>query len=97
MKKVVYAFVAASVLSLSAAPAFAKANNTIVVAQDEKVAVKIEELPEAVKAALKGDEHKEWVAESATLDKAKGVYEITLKKGAETKTVKFDKDGNKVA
>jgi hypothetical protein len=80
------------------------ANNTqdvaIVNFQDEKKPVKVEELPDAVKAALAGDEYKEWKAEEAFMVKpASGAehYEIKLKKGEEAKTVKLDKDGKVVA
>ena len=73
---------------------------TIVRLQDEKKPVKVEELPDAVKATLAGDDYKEWMAEKAFQVKpATGAeyYEIELKKGEETKTVKLDKDGKPVA
>lgn len=80
------------------------ANNTqdvaIVKFQDEKKPVKVEELPDAVKSTLAGDEYKEWMAEEAFHVKpATGSehYEIKLKKGEESKTVKLDKDGKVVA
>jgi hypothetical protein len=33
---------------------------------------------------------------SAYEDKAKGEYEVEVKNGAEVKTLKFDKEGNKI-
>lgn len=77
-----------------------KQDVAIVNMQDEKKPVKVEELPDAVKAALAGDDYKEWMAEKAYHVKpATGTehYEIELKKGEEVKTVKLDKDGKVVA
>jgi len=68
--------------------------------QDEKKPVKVEELPDAVKATLASDDYKEWQAEKAYWVKpATGdeYYEVELKKGDEAKTVKMDKDGKVVA
>jgi len=72
----------------------------IVQQQDEKVPVKVEELPDAVKTALAADDYKEWMPEKAFHVKpATGneYFEVELKKGEETKTVKLDKDGKVVA
>lgn len=77
-----------------------KQDVAIVNFQDEKKPVKVEELPDAVKAALSGDDYKEWKPEEAFWVKpASGAeyYEIKLKKGEEAKTVKLDKDGKVVA
>lgn len=77
-----------------------KQDVAIVKFQDERKEVKVEELPDAVKAALAGDDYKEWTAEKAFMVKpASGAeyYEIGLKKGDEMKTVKLDKDGKVVA
>lgn len=68
--------------------------------QDEKKEVKVEELPDAVKATLASDEYKEWQAQKAYMVKpgtGAEYYEIELKKGEEAKTVKLDKDGKVVA
>ncbi|SEL04287.1 intein N-terminal splicing region [Chitinophaga rupis] len=68
--------------------------------QDEKKPVKVEELPDAVKATLASDDYKEWKADKAFWVKpATGAeyYEVELKKGEEAKTVKLDKDGKVVA
>lgn len=74
--------------------------HVIVAFQDEKKPVKAEELPDAVKGTLAGDEYKEWKVEKAFQVKpATGAeyYELELKKGEEAKTVKLDKDGKVVA
>jgi len=60
----------------------------------EKVKIKSEELPEAVKKSLEAQEYRGWMISSAY--KAGDIYEVELKNGAETKTVKFSKDGKKV-
>jgi hypothetical protein len=64
------------------------------VQQGEKVKIKSEELPEAVKKSLEAQEYRGWMISSAY--KAGDVYEVELKNGAETKNVKFNKDGKKV-
>jgi beta-mannanase len=63
---------------------------------DEKVKVKLEELPEAVKNALATEPFSAWSAESAMLNKTKDHYEIEVKKGAEKRVLKFSKDGKAV-
>lgn len=63
---------------------------------DEKVAVKAEELPESIKKALSAEEYKGWVIQDANIVKTGEVshYEVSLaNEKKETKTVKFDKDG----
>lgn len=62
--------------------------------QDEKVKIKSEELPDAVKKALEAQEYRGWMISSAY--KAGDNYEVELKNGAETKTVRFNKDGKKI-
>jgi ribosomal protein L21E len=99
MKKVMIA--AAALLS---SVAFVKAQNATEsdkavaapteVQQGEKVKIKSEELPEAVKKSLEAQEYRGWMISSAY--KAGDIYEVELKNGAETKTVKFSKDGKKV-
>jgi hypothetical protein len=61
--------------------------------QDEKTKIKSEELPEAVKKALEAQEYRGWLIDAAYHVKATDSYEVQLKNGAETKTVKFDKEG----
>lgn len=57
----------------------------------EKTEIKAESLPEAVKKALTGDDYKGWEITKAYV--VKEVYEVELKKGSDTKTFKFDKEG----
>ncbi|HEY9006021.1 hypothetical protein [Ohtaekwangia sp.] len=64
--------------------------------QDEKTKIKAEELPQTIKKALEGEDYRGWLINAAYHNKAKNTYEVELKNGAETKTVKFDKDGKKV-
>lgn len=100
MKKVFFA-----ALAVTAGVAFANAkeitsNNKVaqpVSLQEERVKIKTTELPEAITTALQGTDYTGWTADTAYQLKTSGQYEVTLKKGTETKTVKFDKDGNKIS
>ena len=71
-------------------------NQTPAAQQEEKVKIKPEELPEAVKKALEMQDYRGWLVDAAYKDTAKETYEVHLKNGAETKIVKFNKDGKKV-
>lgn len=62
--------------------------------QDDKAKIKSEELPEAVKKALEAQEYRGWLIDAAYHVKSTDSYEVELKNGAETKTVKFNKDGS---
>lgn len=68
----------------------------IVAKFDEKVKVKKEDLPEAVKASLAGNDYKGWEISECYMYKEAGTYEIELKNGDEKKTVKLDKDGKAI-
>jgi hypothetical protein len=72
--------------------------NLVVSAQqaDEKVKMKMEDLPEAVKTTLATEPYSGWKAETAYLNKTKDHYEIEVKKGIEKRTLKFLKDGKAV-
>jgi len=61
--------------------------------QDDKAKIKSEELPDAVKKALEAQEYRGWLIDAAFHVKSTDSYEVQLKNGAETKTVKFTKDG----
>ena len=61
--------------------------------QDDKTKIKSEELPEAVKKSLEAQEYRGWLINSAFHVKSTDSYEVELKNGAETKVVKFSKDG----
>ncbi|MEJ5961366.1 hypothetical protein [Pedobacter immunditicola] len=98
MKKIILsaAFLAfAGVASVQASEVSAPAMITV---QDSttKTPVKLEELPDPVKATLQSDKYKEWVPTTAFLvtaaDKSEW-YQIDVKKGEETASLKVGKDG----
>lgn len=101
MKKLVFAMMAfgASVVAVQAqdspAPESASPSTAAVATQDDKVKIKAEELPEAVKKSLEAQEYKGWLINAAYHVKSTDSYEVELKNGAETKTFKFDKEGKK--
>lgn len=64
--------------------------------QGDKAKIKADELPDAVKKSLEAQEYKGWLINTAYEDKKAGTYEVELKNGAETKTIKFDKEGKKI-
>lgn len=66
--------------------------------QTGKVKIKKEDLPSAVTEKLE-DSYEGWTIVQAYKTNSadnptKDVYEVELKKGTQTQTVKFDKDGN---
>lgn len=65
----------------------------VIAKYDEKVKIKKEELPEAVRTALAGNDYKGWEITEAYKYKEAGTFEVELKNGEEKKTVKLDKDG----
>jgi hypothetical protein len=100
MKKLMFAF-AAMLGSVAFVSAQDGSNNIVkapetAVNQDEKVKIKSEELPAPVKKALETQDYRGWLIDSAFKYAATETYEVHLKNGAETKIVKFDKDGKKV-
>ncbi|MBX2896732.1 MAG: hypothetical protein KF763_14900 [Cyclobacteriaceae bacterium] len=64
--------------------------------QDELVKITTDELPEAVKQTLATADYKSWTVEEAYHNKTKDHYELKVKKEAETKTLKFAKDGKEI-
>lgn len=94
MKKLL--FLALSLLLLantySLAKRMIKESSAAVYRQEEKVKIKKEELPEAVLKTLDGDAFKGWTVSNSYKLKD-NEYEVELKKGGNTQTVKFDKDG----
>ena len=98
MKKVIFVLSLMVIASVGFVSAASSTNNSAAysILQDEKEKIKPEELPEPVKTTLNGDEYKGWLVQTAYRVKAKDVYEIELKKGAETKTLRFDKEGKVV-
>lgn len=95
MKKVIFALIAvvASGVVVNATPMKASDAETTINTQEEKVKIKPEELPEAVQTAIKED-YQGWEISQAYKYTLKENFEVELKKETETKTVKFDKDGN---
>jgi hypothetical protein len=66
---------------------------------DDKTVVKLEELPEAVKATLASPSLKAWTATEAFLVKnaeGKEYYAINVKKENESGSIQLDKDGKPV-
>lgn len=95
MKKLFFVFAA---ICFVAAPALAVVSSDVsVVVQDEKVKITENELPEAVKSTLKGEDYKTWSVNAVYHLKNADQYEVELKNEAETKTVKFDKEGKVVS
>ncbi len=100
MKKLIISAFALSLISYSVVEARNIIEpNSVVISLQEKVAVKPEDLPEAVKTTLSGEAYTGWEVSGAFLvtkeDKSQ-YFEIAVKKGEETATVNLDKDGKKV-
>ena len=93
-----FAFLAlfVSVIAVNAQENPAPSSAAVSVQQDEKIKIKSEELPEAVKKSLEAQEYKGWLINAAYHDKKTGSYDVELKNGAETRTAKFDKEGKKL-
>ncbi|HEY3403411.1 MAG TPA: hypothetical protein VGK59_08500 [Ohtaekwangia sp.] len=98
MKRIMFMLVAlvASVAVQASVVGINEMKSQAQVAQDDRVKIKAEELPETVKKSLEAEEYRGWLISSAHHIKSKDQFEIELKNGAETKTVTFDKEGKKV-
>jgi hypothetical protein len=86
--------------------------STSMAQEDGRVKIKSQDLPDAVKKSLEGQDFRGWLVNSsykvkssnvnddtsisATGATATEVYIVELKNGAQTKTVRFDKDGKKL-
>jgi uncharacterized membrane protein YkoI len=95
MKKLMLSFILCS----AALFAFAQEPAATPPAQDQKASemqVSATDLPPAITAALQGQDYSGWTVSNATKKEKDGktYYKVDLKNGAETKTVKFDADGN---
>lgn len=94
MMKKLFSLLALSLITLGSVNASTvDGNQETVVAQDDKVKIKNEELPETVKTTLKGEAYKDWTVNAAYHIKSSDQYELELKKDVETKTIKLDKEG----
>jgi hypothetical protein len=102
MKKIMFSMAVAILTSVSlanATPTFASITPASVTVDQEKVEVKPEELPDAVKATLAAEPYNAWQIQKAFLlpgENDTPVYEIALIKGEETSAVKLNKDGKVV-
>lgn len=105
MKKLIVSAVALTMISFASlqTSVAAEGRNTITEnaapAQQDKVAVKPENLPDGIKKTIKGEEFSGWKVTKAFLvtaeDKSQ-YYELQVAKGSESARVKLDKDGNNV-
>lgn len=101
MKRIIIAAIAVTATSVTFAQSTAAATQgtsvTIVNEEREKTPVKLEDLPDAVKKALKGPEFDGWKPVTAywvKSDKA-SYYEIEVAKGEDKKTVNLAADGTR--
>ena len=99
MKKII---LSALFLAFGTTAIFAETENkstteTVYILQDEKTPIKLEALPDSVKATLAGEEFKEWTASEAfvvTPKEGAKHFEVVLKNAEEqVAVVKFGEDG----
>ena len=102
MRKVVMSLVC-SVALAAAWPADLRAQAVetpaVTQTQQEKTAIKPEELPDAVKKTLSSETYEGWTIEEAfkiTEENKADVFEVRVKKGEETATMQFDAAGQKI-
>ncbi len=67
-------------------------------AGSEMQPVATSDLPAAITASLESQDYSGWTVSNAYKKEKDGkiIYKVEMKNGAETKTVKFDADGNKL-
>jgi hypothetical protein len=100
MKKLLFALVmctaAFAALAQDPAPAATPAPAQDQTASEQPIAAS--DLPAAITASLQGQDYTGWTVSNAVKKEKDGktYYKVELKNGAETKTVKFDADGNKM-
>ncbi len=63
---------------------------------DQKMKIKTEELPDAIKQTLADQEYKGWIINAAYQDRKEENYEVELKNGADTQVVKFNSEGQRL-
>ncbi len=82
--------------STSVSPQAPPASTEAAPADDQGQAITASELPAPVQTALQGQDYSGWTIASATKKEKDGktIYAVELKNGAETKSVKFDAEGN---
>jgi len=62
------------------------------VQKDERTKIKKEELPQTARNVLASDAFKGWTISEVYKTKT-GEYEVEMKNGSKSQTIKFDKDG----
>lgn len=95
-------FTLASFSAMAQSPAAVTETEVIAIdAQDSRVEITADQLPEAVRKTLKTDAYKDWTISKAyhvkgagEKDMQKEHYEVLLKSNDRETTMKFDKDGN---
>jgi hypothetical protein len=96
MKKVV-AILSLVLLACAMQTTFAVTSSSVAIElQDELVKITTDQLPDAVKQTLASADYQGWAVEEAYHNKTKDHYELKVKKEAETKTLKFSKDGKEI-
>lgn len=97
MKKVMFAFLAlmlsGSVVSFAGDNLATKVSVMLV---DERVKINAEDLPDAVKSALKSDDYSGWQISAAYKYNDKDQFDVELKQGEEVVTLKFNKNGERI-
>ena len=100
MKKMIFSAVSFAMIAMTQVEARTVQNDrTEISVNQEKVAIRPEDLPEAVKTTLSGDSYAGWQVTSAfliTKEDNSQFFEISAKKGEEMATINLDKDGKKV-
>jgi phosphate-selective porin len=98
MKKLLFALImcAATVVALAQDPASTATPQPAQTPSTEMQPIAASDLPAAVTASLQGQDYSGWTVSNAFKKEKDGktIYKVELKNGAETKTVKFDADGN---
>jgi len=98
MKKFILSAALLAVTGLASVKASEVKNPTMVAVQDSttKTPVEIKDLPEAIKTTLASEPVKDWIPTAAvlvTLADKSSYYQVDVKKGEETKALKFAADG----
>lgn len=97
MKKILFVSAAALLSAVAiTAPVYSFNTTRMEILQDNKVQIKAEDLPQAVKNTIETD-YKVWTISKAYLHESTTQYEVEFTKEGEMKTIKFDKDGNVIA
>lgn len=101
MKKLILSAAFLTFAGLTAVQASEMQNSVkIVTLQDSviKTPIKLDELPDAVKATLQSEPYKDWTAIAAfsVKDGKKEYFQVDVKKEEETASLKLDKEGKPV-